>query len=209
MEIGNEPGQIPEIILKNPPRRLFAYINSHPDDQVMGVTIDGKTGQTIQAVILPTRQRVMLGLGIGNDDANAHHTYRQKYPSGYTLLWTDNPDTDPRLAGLKGRLEESADANRKQAPHAEGTAPPPPQREPDAVETHSPIGELTTKLVRAGAEGAKPTHDSNRGTDAAAIRGSQNARDPTPPVPEQQNAGDTGKGIKESSHAPGSYGGFF
>ena len=196
MEIGNEPGQVPEIILKNPPTRLFAYVNSYPNEQVMGVTIDGNTGRTIQAVILPTKQRVMLGLGIGNDDANAHHTYRQEYPGGYHLFWSDDPDTDPRLARLRERLEQSVRELRKNEVHvteSQAQSGLPATQEADGALV--PVGELTTQLMRAGAEGAKSSD--------------RDARDPTPPVPEQQDAGDTPASPGDQPPANDSHGGFF
>ncbi len=95
--------------LKYPPKIIFAYKHSTPNHQIMGVAIDAETGKILQAAILPTKQRVMLALGIGNDDAHAHNYYRMfGGKHGYKLVWIENPDTDPRTARLKGKLVTKA-----------------------------------------------------------------------------------------------------
>lgn len=156
-----------EFPLTNPPTRLFAYVNSHPADQVMGVVIDGRTGKTIEATILPTKQRVMLGLGVGNDQAHAHHHYRRLYPHGYRLIWTDDPHTDVRLAGLKGRLEKGAGELQETGTIVSESevmaATPQPTLEVDPALPQT--GQLTADLIRGGVEKAKSTPRQSDKTD--------------------------------------------
>ncbi len=95
--------------LKYPPKIIFAYKHSTPNHQIMGVAICAETGKIIQAAILPTKQRVMLALGIGNEDAHAHNYYRMfGGKHGYKLIWIDNPETDPRTARIKEKLVTKA-----------------------------------------------------------------------------------------------------
>ncbi len=106
--------------LTYPPKLIFAYKHSTPGNEIMGVAIDAETGAILQAAILPTKQRVMLALGIGNEDAHAHNYYRVfGGKHGYKLIWIDNPDTDPRTASLKGKLitkaEELIEASQEEA----------------------------------------------------------------------------------------------
>ncbi len=191
-----------EFPLTNPPTRLFAYVNSHPDDQVMGVVIDGRTGKTIEATILPTRQRVMLGLGIGNDTAHAHHHYRRLYPHGYRLIWTDDPHTDERLGHLKLRLEKGArelrdiNVNVKESEALRRT----PAADVKVDATLDQTGQLTTELVRGGVEKAKAIADTSR---AAADSNSR------PPQPEQPAPSTTDTKSGDTPHTPPDLGGFF
>ncbi len=143
------PGQLPDILMKNPPHRIFAYIHSRPAGQVMGVAIDGRSGKVIEAVILPNKQRVMLGLGIGDERAHAHHKYRRRFPKGYRLLWTDNPETDERLDAVKGRLELSAKEFRDTGTHittSEAKRSDPHKQE--GVGALSPVGDLLLSLCK-------------------------------------------------------------
>jgi len=152
-----------EFPLTNPPTRLFAYVNSHPNDQVMGVVMDGRTGKVIEATILPTKQRVMLGLGVGNDTAHAHHHYRRLYPHGYRLIWTDDPNTDVRLEKLKHRLEKGAKELREIGTIVKESDTADPSRE--LVEVDAALdqtGQLTAELVRGGVEKAKSIADTSR-----------------------------------------------
>lgn len=153
-----------EFPLTHPPTRLFAYVNSHPNDQVMGIVIDGRTGKVLETLILPTKQRVMLGLGIANDNAHAHHMYRRLYPHGYRLIWTDDPKTDIRLGRLKAQLEESAGELRR-----DGANTPRPEtisgQRSAAHEVDSPLpqtGQLTADIMRGGVEKAKSRTDASR-----------------------------------------------
>jgi len=139
-------------------RILVAYVHSHVEDQVMGVTIDSKTGKTIQAVILPTKQRVMLGLGIGDDKANAHHAYRSIYPDGYVLHWSDDPETDERLAELKGELVANARELREHDVHStEPETVPPTEHSEEVAGSLEATGQLTTELMRGGMQEAADT----------------------------------------------------
>ena len=175
-------------------RRLFAYVHSHPNNQVMGVTIDGTTGKTIEATILPTKQRVMLALGVGNELAHVHNKYRQKYgTSGYTLSWIDDPGTDERLASLREDLQTSTRDLREHGVHAKEPAEPRSNTK-DAASPKRDTGQITTELMRSGAE------------QAASKR---NARDPAPPVPEQQDAGDSNASAGDESITERPHGGFF
>lgn len=187
--------EIPEILLKNPPRRLYAYIHSHPNGQLMGVTMDGQTGKPIDTCILPTKQRVMLGLGIGNDNAHAHAKYRQLYPQGYKLIWSDDPETDRATQGLKERLLAQAnDAERSNKPTSERRHIPSHQ---DVSGALSAAGQLTAKLVRAGAESAARKVSSPAPTGPS----SDGSSEAPPSVGEQDQGSD-------DAAAP-SHGGFF
>ena len=193
-----------EFPLKNPPTRLFAYVNSHPADQVMGVVIDGRTGKTIEATILPTKQRVMLGLGIGNDTAHAHHHYRRLYPHGYRLIWTDDPNTDERLSGLKGRLEKASGELRAVGVNATESEVQRPSTDQQAVDsTLAPTGQLTAELVRGGVEKAKAIADTSRAATAS------DARTHQPVVREQPTPGDTDTERRDPPDAKSDLGGFF
>ena len=176
-------------IMKKSKRKLFAYIHSHVKDQVMGVTIDGKTGATIQAVILPTKQRVMLGLGIGDDKAHAHHTYRGIYGEDrYTLEWSDDPETDERLADLRERLAESARKLHEPASELPKRASEPSQSlDKESSEPLEDTGQITTDLMRKGLEAAKATRKLSK----------------------QQVAGDTDAEPRDESPTDKSHGGFF
>lgn len=190
-----------EFPLKNPPTRLFAYVNSHPADQVMGVVIDGRTGKTIEATILPTRQRVMLGLGIGNDTAHAHHHYRRLYPHGYRLIWTDDPETDVRLEKLKHRLEKGSGELRDAGiVVSEADAVRDPGHVQEAAATLDQTGSLTTQLVRGGVEKAKAIADTSR----AATDSNSRVHQPEQPAPSDA---DTESG--DTPPTPPNLGGFF
>ena len=190
-----------EFPLTNPPTRLFAYVNSHPNDQVMGVVMDGRTGKVIEATILPTKQRVMLGLGVGNDTAHAHHHYRRLYPHGYRLIWTDDPNTDVRLEKLKHRLEKGAKELREVGTIVKESDTADPSRE--LVEVDAALdqtGQLTAELVRGGVEKAKSIADTSR---AAA---DSDSRLPQLEQPAPSDA-DTESG--DTPPTPSNLGGFF
>lgn len=145
-----------EFPLAHPPTRLFAYVNSYPNDQVMGIVIDGRTGKVLETLILPTKQRVMLGLGVANDNAHAHHMYRRLYPHGYRLIWTDDPKTDIRLENLKGRLEKSAGALKEvEAIGTESDAGRTIAAHTESNETLPATGQLTADIMRGGVEKEK------------------------------------------------------
>lgn len=186
----------PEIMRKSK-RILYAYVHSHPQNQVMGVTIDGSTGKTIQAVILPTRQRVMLGLGVGDDKTHAHSIYRQLYPGGYVLRWSDDPYTDPRMEDLQKHLAERPRKLREADVHVtEDDAQEPAERSQESVGSFAPTGQLTTELVRRGAEAAKPS--TSRPTS------------PEPPLHKDSNRRDSNGTTPQ--HTPpnkSTHGGFF
>ena len=133
-----------EFPLTNPPTRLFAYINSYPDNKV------------IEATILPTKQRVMLGLGVGDEKSHAHHKYRRLYPHGYRLIWTDDPGTDVRLSGLKTKIEKGARELRDNGvivTESDALHASQPTQDIDApLDT---TRQLTTDLMREGVEKAK------------------------------------------------------
>jgi len=182
--------EIPPAILKNPPHRIFAYIHSQPAGQVMGVAVDSITGKVIEAVILPTRQRVMLGLGIGDDKAHAHHKYRRKYPRGYQLLWTENPETDERLASLKGRLEKDAGELRERAVHVtESDARRSGPITQEGEGTLAPVGELTAELVRAGAEEARTRNTPSQQQAVGSSSGPSPDRDKGQDKPKPDHGG--------------------
>lgn len=134
MMSNNENGNEFTLHLKLPAKRIFAYQHSHPGDQIMGVAIDAITGKILEAVILPTKQRVMLGLGIGNTDAQAHVTYRRfGGKQGYDLIWIEDPEAHKLTEALKDRLVSKAQAQIAKA-----------QDQADIT------SELTEQLVRQG-----------------------------------------------------------
>lgn len=164
-----------EFPLTHPPTRLFAYVNSYPKGQVMGVVMDERTGRIIETLILPTKQRVMLGLGIADDNAHAHHTYRRLYPHGYRLIWTDDPNADKRLDKIKEDLRDAR-------------GPSPSKELQVSASTHSEAptitGQLTADLVQGGIEKAKSADrsrtrvtDSNGDTDKPTVPPRQPTRD--------------------------------
>lgn len=177
-----------EFPLTHPPTRLFAYVNSYPNDQVMGIVIDGRTGKVLETLILPTKQRVMLGLGIANDNAHAHHMYRRLYPHGYRLIWTDDPKEDIRLSRLKHELEESAGELRRDGANAPRPETIIGQRKADH-EVDNPLPQtrqLTADIMRGGVEKAKSTARRTTDSDRSA-----SAR-PRASVPQQPDASHTG-----------------
>ena len=140
--------QEPLAILAEPPSRIAAFISGRPMKQIMGVAIDADTGDHLQAVILPTKQRVMLALGIGDKKAHAHNIYRQKYPKGYTLFWTDDPEHDPRLARAKDKT--LARASLEHGIQAELGPKRPAHRSVAGIVKNA--SDITAELVRSGAE---------------------------------------------------------
>lgn len=134
--------------LKNPPKKIFAYMHSAPGNSLMGVAISAISGKILEAVILPTKQRVMLGLGIGNDTAQAHATYRRHGGRhGYQLIWIEDPEEDPRMNPLKmKKLQE----RQGQAPQ-ENEAKPQENEAPRPIEKTIEIdleSELTAQLIK-------------------------------------------------------------
>ena len=128
--------------LKNPPKRIFAYMHSEPGNSLMGVAISAATGKILEAVILPTKQRVMLGLGIGNDTSQAHVTYRRYGGKcGYELLWIEDPENDIRMNPLK----------KKKIEEMQEVAVRPIEK---AIEKEiNIVDELTAQLVKSSVEG--------------------------------------------------------
>lgn len=136
--------------LTYPPKVIFAYKHSTPGNEIMGVAIDAETGDIIQAAILPTKQRVMLALGIGNEDAHAHNYYRVfGGKHGYKLIWIENPDTDPRTARLKGKLTDKAQELLNES------------QEEEFVPEDNSAAELTEQIVKQAVEA--PKEDKTKG----------------------------------------------
>lgn len=94
-------------VLTNPPHHIYAYIlaKNLPNRNLLGVAIDTRTGKTLESVVLPTRQRIMLALGVGNDNSHAHHKYRRITGNNYTLTWTDDPQSEPALVEMSERIK--------------------------------------------------------------------------------------------------------
>ncbi len=156
--------------LKNPPGEVYVFIHKRLENQVMGLAIDSQTGEPIEAVILPTRQRIMLALGVGNEDANIHHKYRRKYRHGYTVTWISDPKTDKRLAKFRGEPTVDAEpASSAKVGATQDTTHRPEQAPVSPPDTMS--GDLTASLIKAGIE---------RGTakDLATRAADKPARDP-------------------------------
>jgi len=199
MTENNEP--MVEFPLTHPPTRLFAYVNSHPNDQVMGVVMDGRTGKIVEATILPTKQRVMLGLGVGNDKAHAHHTYRRLYPRGYRLIWTDDPAEDKRLESLKHKLEHGAGELREVGVDVTESQSQPDSTQHQAVEgSLGSTGQLTAELIRGGVEKEKSAEGNTS---------RPNPTSPAPIVPEQPDASDTDTERGDPPPVEPTLGGFF
>ena len=206
MTENNEP--MVEFPLTHPPTRLFAYVNSHPNDQVMGVVMDGRTGKIVEATILPTKQRVMLGLGVGNDKAHAHHTYRRLYPRGYRLIWTDDPAEDKRLESLKHKLEHGAGELREVGVDVTESQSQPDSTQHQAVEGSLGFtGQLTAELIRGGVEKEKSAEQRNKISSFTAD--SNRTTDPAPIVPEQPDASDTDTERGDPPPVEPTLGGFF
>lgn len=125
---------IPPIILKNPPHEIYAYILGRPNNMLMGVAVDTHTGRNLEAVILPTKQRVMLALGIGDDTAQAHHKYRQATNNNYTLTWTDDPESEEALQRMSEKLKRVSRGVQK----AIREPTPSPKQEPEPAKTEEP-----------------------------------------------------------------------
>lgn len=132
--------------LKNPPSKIFAFVHQLVKDQVMGMAITEK-GTPIEAVILPTKQRVMLALGIGEDKANIHHTYRRLHPNGYDLIWIDDAKTDPRLARFRGEQGEASQAQEASSARHE---PLPAERTGSPPKSPGESVDPTVALMQAG-----------------------------------------------------------
>lgn len=91
-------------MVANPPDKIYAFITAvlpprHRKEKqaILGTALHVRTGAYLETVILPTRQRVMLALGVGDENAHAHHKYRQATRNNYVLLWTDNPQEEPDI----------------------------------------------------------------------------------------------------------------
>ena len=174
--------------LKNPPGEVYAFIHKRLENQVMGLAIDSQTGDPIEAVILPTRQRVMLALGVGNEDANIHHKYRRKYRHGYTVTWISDSKSDPRLAKFRGEPEVSSkagDPSQPRLPSAEHPATPPERVSVPAGEPNA-----TVELMRAGMEQGRakelPTQETSPTTPQPQIdKDNASKQEPTQGKPKE------------------------
>lgn len=144
--------------LKNPPSNIYAFVYRRVKDQVMGMAVTEK-GIPIEAVILPTRQRVMLALGVGDDKSNIHHKYRRLHPNGYELIWVRDSKTDPRLARFRGESEDTPGheaeihSGRESIPDERAGTPPESSREPI---------DPTVALMQAGMERGRPSKSDAR-----------------------------------------------
>lgn len=96
-----------EAILANPPHHIYAYILSRTlkNKMQLGIAMDTRTGKMLESVVLPTRQRIMLALGIGNEEAQAHATYRRATRNNYVLHWTDKPEEEQALIEMSERIK--------------------------------------------------------------------------------------------------------
>lgn len=153
--------------LKNPPGEVYAFVHKRLEHQVMGLAIDSITGEPIEAVILPTRQRVMLGLGVGNEEANIHHKYRRRYRHGYEVIWITDAKTDRRLAKFRGEPTvdpESAKPPETRPAHGDIQHPEPAP----AIDSDSVQRDITTKLMQAGVDRGRAESSAARSVDKPA-----------------------------------------
>lgn len=102
--------QIPE----KSPGQIYAFCEPAPQKRVMGLAVDAATLKALEYCFLPTRQRAMLALGIGDDRSHAHRKYRQAYPKGYQLHWISDPRNDPRLLPWWAQAQGAQDDRRKE-----------------------------------------------------------------------------------------------
>ena len=160
------------------PKTIYCFVSARPGEQFMAVAVEADTWKTLEATILPTKQRAMLALGFGNDDAHSHHTYRRAAPQGYDLVWIDDPTTDERLAGMRGEVQAAE-----------------PDDEPDIVREpeDAPLGdtdEVTAALVRAGAASAATQRQRSD-------PGDQGSTEKRPGIDPTRHGGISGKDIED------------